>query len=147
MDSDCSSLQYNITSNCGTCADTIDGKFTSVTCSIDLSAVTGECSFGIQSVVCTSISGISSIPLNIKLKGIHCYYNNNKRYFKCIHLILFYTVPQSPVISNVVPVYNETGRNLVDLDIKFEEVVNSNNDLFIANSIFIYIHAGVIYDI
>ena len=74
MDSDCSGmLQYNIMSNCGTCAGgTTDGTVTSVTCSIDLPAVTDKCSFGIQSVICTNMSGVSSTPLNITLKGI-CY--------------------------------------------------------------------------
>ena len=67
-ESNCSTLQYNIDSDCGICTNTVT---TFATCSIDLSAITNNmCTFAIQSVVCGNISGILSDPLSITLKGM-----------------------------------------------------------------------------
>ena len=72
VDSDCSTFQYNITSNCGNCVNTTAVNTTSVTCAISLSSADNnvmQCSFSIQSVVCANISGVPSTPLDVTLKG------------------------------------------------------------------------------
>lgn len=55
VDSNCSTLKYNVESNCGTCPDIVEKTVNSATCSIDLSAVTNNmmlCSFGVLNVIC-----------------------------------------------------------------------------------------------
>ena len=78
VSSNCSILQYNITSNCGTCADIIASSTSSVSCSINLSVNMMPCSFGIQSVICTNMSGNLSTPLLVTLKGnsLACYFDD-----------------------------------------------------------------------
>ena len=70
MDSGCSTLHYNITSNCGSCINTTAVTTTSVACSISVADNMTQCSFGVQSVVCANISGVLSTPLDVTLKGI-----------------------------------------------------------------------------
>ena len=68
VESNCSTLQYSIESDCGTCTNT---EMTLATCSVDLSAITYDmCNFAIQSVVCGNVSGILSDPLSITMKGM-----------------------------------------------------------------------------
>ena len=74
VESNCSTLHYNIMSNCGTCPHTIESTANSVTCFIDLSASAGNitlCAFGVQSVICANISGNFSTPLNLTLKRMN----------------------------------------------------------------------------
>ena len=91
VQSNCSTLQYNIDSDCGTCLDVIEKTVNLVTCSFDLSAViesTMLCSFGISSVICGNISGNLSAPLDVILKGIgikHSSHVNNFNAFFQFH--------------------------------------------------------------
>ena len=67
-ESNCSTLQYSIESDCGTFTTAVTTS-TQATCSVDLSAIADSmCTFAIRSVVCGNISGILSDPLSITLK-------------------------------------------------------------------------------
>ena len=72
VDSDCSTLNYNIMSNCGSCINTTATTTTSVACSISVNVTDSitQCSFGVQSVVCGNVSGVPSTPLDMTLQGI-----------------------------------------------------------------------------
>ena len=65
----CSTLQYGIESNCGTCTND-PPTLTSATCSFELSAISGGlCNFSVQSTVCGNITGSLSTPIRVTLKG------------------------------------------------------------------------------
>lgn len=128
VDSNCSTLQYNIiASSCGVCADNniilMNSTASSVTCFISLSVNMMRCSFGIQSVICTDVSGNLSTPLIVTPKGnsLACYFDDTL--IVSIHTLS--SVPQSPTFSSVTPHYNKTDNDskLTNIDVKFNEVV------------------------
>ena len=65
----CSTLQYNIESNCGTCQSTM---LSSATCSFELPTNSNDitvCNFAVQSTICAnSIIGSLSTPVRVTLK-------------------------------------------------------------------------------
>jgi hypothetical protein len=68
LDADCFSVQYSITSDCGTCTIT---KFnmTTATCSdLQLSTNAVTCHFSVSSAIC-DLSGDTSSPVPVTLKG------------------------------------------------------------------------------
>ena len=75
VDSNCSSLQYSIISDCGTCSINLQ---TNISCNIGQPTTTEDmCSFAIQSVLCDNITGNLSAPISVTLKSseiiIHSY--------------------------------------------------------------------------
>ena len=64
MAPNCSSVHYTIlTSRCGDCPATT--RSTSVTCSVELSAIAVVCIFSVQSVVCGGSPVDTLDPLNV----------------------------------------------------------------------------------
>ena len=68
---DCSTLQYRIESNCGTCVNQQPTMFmSSATCSFELPINSNDvCNFAVQSTICAnSIIGSLSTPVRVTLK-------------------------------------------------------------------------------
>ena len=67
---DCSTLQYELQSNCGMCTNN-PNMLTSAVCSFELSAIAnGVCNFTVRSTVCGNIMGRLSSPVLVTLRGM-----------------------------------------------------------------------------
>ena len=66
----CSTLQYSIESNCGTCINHQQTMLTSsALCSFELPVNSNDmCSFAIRSTICDSITGTLSTPVRVTLR-------------------------------------------------------------------------------
>ena len=72
IQSNCSSLQYGIESDCGSCSEGSQTFLnqTSKTCIVEQPNTDERmCSFAVNSVICRNISGSFSTPVNVTLKG------------------------------------------------------------------------------
>ena len=115
---DCSTLQYNIESNCGTCRPTILSS-SSATCSFELPINSNDvCNFAVRSTICAnSIIGSLSTPVRVTLKRkltiINAFIMFNDIINCTIKIII---VPDSPMIQSVIPTYNKETKSLINAD-------------------------------
>ena len=69
VEPNCSTLQYELQSNCGTCTNNPDMPPSAV-CSFELSAISnGVCNFAVQSTICGNIVGLLSSSILVTLRG------------------------------------------------------------------------------
>ena len=118
---DCSTLQYNIESNCGTCINHQPTMLmSSATCSFELPIDSNDvCNFAIQSTICTnSIIGSLSTPVRVTLKRkLTIFITTN-------NMTLYNVVPDSSMIQSVIPTYNKETKLLINAEVTFAGVVS-----------------------
>ena len=116
IDPNCPTVQYNITSDCGSCST---GSGTSATCSnLQLSATERNCTFSIKSMIC-GFTGPSSNAVTVTLRGTctcTC---------MCILLlIILFVVPDAPQVS-FIPVYSSASQELTNLVVQINQMMVS----------------------
>ena len=70
VEPNCSTLQYELQSNCGTCTNNPNNLLPSAVCLFELSAISnGICNFAVQSAICGNLVGLLSSSILVTLRG------------------------------------------------------------------------------
>ena len=130
----CASIYYEVRTSCGICPNRTSSNF--AYCSIS-DVPNNVCEFSVRSVVCDDLAGNWSIPITVSLQGMcNSCINHSSCMHACMHACMLMDiinlVPEVPVITEVIASYgSDENKNLLNLDIKFNEVVSCNNCSFI----------------
>ena len=114
--SNCSTPQYSITSDCGTCP-AVTNATTAICSNLQLTTNTNLCSFRVSSHAC-DLSGNPSSPTIVTLRGKILY--NQLQNAQCISLL----VPDVPRVE-IVPSYSYDGQALERLFIIMNQTVSA----------------------
>ena len=120
LNSECSTVQYLITSDCGNCSRYVSDEPFATCSNLQLSDTMKNCLFSVTSMT-RGFNGTPSTSLTVTLKGIATFPNLIIRYY----VKMLIAVPGIPQIIDTIPVYlNNDAKDLIKLIVVINKTVS-----------------------